>query len=262
MIEGRFAEAVRVVGEQLTKLNELVGRVNRTRDVPLGREQLKRWKSHAVELLKSHVHPLEAEKLQKKDKYGFTMNPLVDFNDEVGMYSAFLTALVQELAENPARIVDMPREAAEPRVPAGSSNAVFIVHGHDELNVLRLKELLHERFQLNAIVLRAQAGKGRTLIEKFEEEAENARFAFALLTPDDIVLCEDEKYAQARPNVVFELGWFYGRLGRERVVILFKKGTRIHSDLDGISRIEFSESVETVVPAIEKEMHAAGLLPE
>ncbi len=136
------------------------------------------------------------------------------------------------------------------------------------------------------------------MIEKFEQEASTCAFAFVLMTPDDQVkiaapkepqteaetlpekprwglLAEvraevekmrrsdkdgTEEHAQARPNVIFELGWMYGRLGRDRVCILFKKGTQIHSDLEGIERIEFNETVEEVVPAIGRELKAAGLL--
>jgi predicted nucleotide-binding protein len=54
----------------------------------------------------------------------------------------------------------------------------------------------------------------------------------------------------------------YGRLGRDRVCILFKRGTQIHSDLEGIERVEFNESVEEVVSAIERELKAASLLRE
>jgi predicted nucleotide-binding protein len=85
-------------------------------------------------------------------------------------------------------------------------------------------------------------------------------YAFVLLTPDDQIATPDGQYTQARPNVVFELGWFHGRLGRSQVVILFKKGTKLHSDLEGISRIEFAESVEEKLIDIERELKAAGLL--
>ena len=59
---------------------------------------------------------------------------------------------------------------------------------------------------------------------------------------------------------VIELGWFYGRLGRERVCILFKKGTRIHSDLDGINRIPFGRSMTEVAIELETELRVANLL--
>jgi len=141
------------------------------------------------------------------------------------------------------------------------STKVFIVHGHDEANLLKLKDLLKERYRLDCIIMAKQPGKGRTLIEKFEQEANEAGFAFALMTPDDLVKVEGKnKYAQARPNVIFELGWFYGKLGRDRVCILFKEGTEIHSDLKGISQIRFKESVEEKVLEIEEELRAAGLI--
>ncbi len=40
---------------------------------------------------------------------------------------------------------------------------VFIIHGHDLTNALRLRTLLRERLNLNPIVLNERPGKGRTL---------------------------------------------------------------------------------------------------
>lgn len=141
-----------------------------------------------------------------------------------------------------------------------STKTVLIIHGHDAANLLRLRALLKERWSLHPLILAESPGKGRTLVEKFEEEASRTSFAFALLTPDDLVQSKDRKYLQPRPNVIFELGWFYGRLGRQRVCILFREGTLIHSDLDGILRIEFRESIEEKVVELESELKAAGLL--
>jgi predicted nucleotide-binding protein len=106
----------------------------------------------------------------------------------------------------------------------------------------------------------SEPGKGRTIIEKFEQEAGRATFAFVLLTPDDEIESEAGSYAQARPNVIFELGWFYGRLGRPRVWSPYQKGTPIPSDLDGVSRVEFTESVGEVIGPIETELVEAGVL--
>jgi predicted nucleotide-binding protein len=138
--------------------------------------------------------------------------------------------------------------------------SVFIIHGHDEVNLLRLERLLKNEWSLDSIILKERPGSGRTLIEKFEAEAGKAGFAFALLTPDDIVATENREQAQPRPNVVFELGWFYGKLGRAQVCILLKAGTKLHSDLDGINKIDFSSSVEEKAIYIKKELVAAHLL--
>lgn len=142
----------------------------------------------------------------------------------------------------------------------GDTQKVFIVHGHDERNLRRLRDLLRTRWGINPIVMSSQPGKGRTLIEKFEEEAQQTAYAIVLMTPDDLIQLERGDYTQARPNVIFELGWFYGRLGRSKVCILFKRGNRIHSDLDGISRIEFAESVAETRDELERELLDAGVL--
>lgn len=163
----------------------------------------------------------------------------------------------------------LQRQAASPSsagaipvtAPPMNSKAVFIVHGHDDRNLLRLKEILRDRCKLEPIVLSAKPGKGRTIIEKFEAEAQNAAFASVILTPDDSIAKSGTVYSQARPNVIFELGWFYGRLGRARVCILFKKGTTIHSDLNGVSRIEFGDVVNEKIEEIEAELVSGGMLP-
>lgn len=105
-----------------------------------------------------------------------------------------------------------------------------------------------------------ELARGRTVIEKFEAEAANCAFAFALLTPDDQVRTGAGEHTQARPNVVFELGWFYAKLGRNRVVLLVKKGMTIHSDLAGIERYEFVDDVREKAIQIEDELVDAGLL--
>ncbi len=180
------------------------------------------------------------------------------------MYLGFLQSLVEELEKYPKDIFELPVKIEKtdnieaPEIP--QNNDIFIIHGHDELNLMRLKELLKERWSLNPIVLSKKAGKSRTLIEKFEQEAQSATFSLALFTPDDFVEIKDAKYYQARPNAIFELGWFFGRLGRPRVCILFKNGTKIHSDLNGIARIQFAESINEVVTEIEEELIAAGVL--
>jgi predicted nucleotide-binding protein len=178
--------------------------------------------------------------------------------DIVVSYIAELEYIIKELS---ASAEDLENKGEKkPRKRRG--NKVFIVHGHDKANLYELRDLLKDRYSLECIIMMWKPGKGRTLIEKFEQEAQDAGFAFIIMTPDDLVKIpgKEKEYGQARPNVIFEVGWFYGRLGRNRVCILFKKGTQIHSDLDGISRIEFNESVEEKVLEIENELRAAGLI--
>src|SRR5690606_22859595 len=105
------------------------------------------------------------------------------------------------------------------------SNKIFIVHGHDE-EIKQAAARVLEKLGFDAIILHEQANKGRTVIEKFVDYSD-VGFAVVLLTPDDIayskrVTPEDAKF-RARQNVILELGYFLGKLGRERVFVLFRQ---------------------------------------
>ncbi len=90
----------------------------------------------------------------------------------------------------------------------------------------RVKGHYTSEFRLNPIILQEQADVGcKTVIEKFEHYAETCSYAIAIFTPDDEVAAGDETYLQARPNVIYEIGWFCGRLGRGGAMLLLKEGT-------------------------------------
>lgn len=139
---------------------------------------------------------------------------------------------------------------------------VFIIHGHDDAKLFELRTILKERFNLNPIILREQPEEGMTIIEKFEKYAEQCSYAFALFTPDDIVSVNGEEYFQARPNVIFELGWFYANLGRSRVCILERASekSKIFSDLQGILRIQFRDNIEEKYLNIERELRSVEMI--
>jgi predicted nucleotide-binding protein len=110
-------------------------------------------------------------------------------------------------------------------------------------------------------VILDEAGRSAPTIVKFEEHAQTCSFAIALFTRDDtITLKSGEAYWQARPNVTFETGWFVGRLGKERVLILLQEGVRIYSDFDGVNRIQFRDDVHDKFRNIKTELEAAGLI--
>lgn len=143
--------------------------------------------------------------------------------------------------------------------PAGRK--VFIVHGHDDAAWLSLGVMLKEEFGLESVVLKREASGTRPLIEKFEAEAKNCAFAIALITPDDKVTKGKAVTLQARPNVLFELGWFYGRLGPGRVTIIQKgRATALPSDLAGIVTLVYSANITEVLVELRQELRATGLI--
>lgn len=116
---------------------------------------------------------------------------------------------------------------------------VFLVHGHDDGAKESAARFL-ERLDLEVIILHEQANQGQTVIEKFESNS-NVGFAVVLLTPDDIgASAKNPELLQgrARQNVVLELGYFTGKLGRSRVAALFRPGVEIPSDFHGVLFIE------------------------
>lgn len=180
-----------------------------------------------------------------------------DWQDAMGAVRAWLGYVRRELGMPHLSSMSAVDNIAD---TTSRSRKVFLIHGHDEANKLRVRALLRERYALETVILGDLPGTGRTLIEKFEEEAASCGFAVALLTPDDVVNTADLQYSQPRPNVVFELGWFFGRLGRHGSLILLKHDVRLHSDLDGISRVQFRESVDETIPQLEVELRAAKLI--
>jgi predicted nucleotide-binding protein len=139
-----------------------------------------------------------------------------------------------------------------------NSKQVFIVHGHDEAHKHELARLL-QQFGLEPILLDEKPGGGRTLIEKFEEYAANSGHAFVLLTPDDIGGKESsDMMSRARQNVIFELGYLMGKLGRHKVTCLYSGNLELPTDISGIEYFKFHERVEECYLKIKKELENSG----
>lgn len=119
---------------------------------------------------------------------------------------------------------------------------VFIVHGHDE-NLKSEVALFIERQGLESVILHQQASGGKTIIEKLEERSD-VGFAIVLYTPCDVgrLSTARRNNPRARQNVVFEHGFFIGKIGRGKVVALVKDGTEIPNDYSGVVYVNHNES--------------------
>ena len=131
---------------------------------------------------------------------------------------------------------------------------VFIIHGKNN-ELKREVQLLLERIGIEGIVLHERADKGRTIIDKLIEEAEPAIYAIAILTPDDVV----DSAFRARQNVYLEAGYFLGKLGKSRVLLLKLGSIEIPSDLQGILYTEVDDIVNGYWKSkVVKELVSAG----
>jgi predicted nucleotide-binding protein len=95
------------------------------------------------------------------------------------------------------------------------------------------------------------------VLEKFEHHAD-VGFAVIILTPDDLGGPKDgPQQARARQNVILELGYFIGRLGRSKVRALMAGEIELPSDILGIAWTEF-DAGGGWQRALAKELEAAG----
>lgn len=115
-------------------------------------------------------------------------------------------------------------------------NSIFIVHGHND----KMKESVArvvEKLGLEPVILHEQPNKGRTIIEKFTDYSE-VDFAIILLSADDFGYVKDAEPKngkfRARQNVILELGFFLGKLGRQKVLALFETNDQFEFPSDYI----------------------------
>jgi hypothetical protein len=158
-----------------------------------------------------------------------------------------IRGLEEEIADK-ERSADTPQgeiglETPPKVAPGPISRKVFLVHGHDDAAKNEVALFLRA-IGLEPIILHLQPNGGRHLLTKFREESEGASFAVVLMTPDDEggPAGAPNRRPRARQNVVFELGFFIGKLGPARVAALLKGDVEKPSDFDGIAYIPFDSS--------------------
>lgn len=146
-----------------------------------------------------------------------------------------------------------------PLLDGVAARSVFVVHGHDDHARTKVENFLR-KLKFEPIVLVEETHGGKTIIEKFEDHSKRAPFAIVLLTPDDNggKAGSSDVRPRARQNVIFELGYFIGKLGRNRVCALHKGDLELPSDFGGIGHTEMDERDRWHV-SLAKEMKAAGL---
>ena len=96
---------------------------------------------------------------------------------------------------------------------------------------------------LHPVILHEQVNRGMTIPEKLETYGD-VGYAVVLLTPDDVgrEKSESKDCPRARQNVILELGFFIGRLGRKRVTALLKGKLELPSDYVGVAYTKYDDA--------------------
>jgi predicted nucleotide-binding protein len=139
-------------------------------------------------------------------------------------------------------------------VGADRPSKILLIHGHAK-DRIELKKWLEDQKLARPVIMGQQFTAGQTLPEKFEDLASQADAAIALATPDDLASTVSRTKVlreRARQNVWVEVGWFWGRLGRSRVLLLVRGDVEIPSDLYGVEHHRYARSVLKLKPLIRR----------
>lgn len=209
----------------------------------------------------SDIKETEIRETPEKTTYYFsTLTPSTIFGNPL------YRDATRQFIKSPPKKEEISKKGEKAKKPL--SKNVFIVHGKDDKPKLDLARML-EKLGFNAIILSEQPDKGRTIIEKLEQETMDIGYVFVILTPEDVITDLafppplppfppfKFKY-RARQNVILELGYFVGKIGRDRVCCLYKGDVELPSDIHGVLFKRFDKSVEDCYKGILEELKAAG----
>jgi predicted nucleotide-binding protein len=220
------------------------------------------WKRHAEMALRLTVG-LDHPTYQAFAKESFTLmafsgaTPDSAF-DKAQARGVQRTVAYLQAARSEIEIVGI--QAAKSGEPA---SGIFIVHGRDHGHLHEVARFVRRITGIEPTILHEQASAGDTLIEKLERYARGSTFAIVIATGDDEGRArgvdDAPVVARARQNVILELGWFAGALGRKRTVILYEEGVDLPSDLHGLVYVAL-DSTGAWKTSLARELRAASIL--
>jgi predicted nucleotide-binding protein len=195
-----------------------------------------------ISIGRQHYHDTEFRRYYEKSRLG-----------AISLLEQAIQGLVERQADlgSSSQEVELVDESVQE-----FSRGIFVVHGRDGEHREAVARFL-EQLGLEAVILHEQPNKGRALITKFREVASDIGFAIVLMTPDDIggIGNGGEQHPRARQNVIFELGFFIGALGPDRVAALVSNQVERPSDFDGVVYIPIEGDWRL---PLCKELRAAG----
>jgi len=144
-------------------------------------------------------------------------------------------------------------ELHQPREAVAPPRRVFITHGRS-LDWRAVQAFVEKDVGIATLELAQQPNQGRTLLEKLLGEAERCDGAVIVMTGDDLAADGEHR---VRENVMHEIGFFQGRYGRDRVVLLHEEGVVIPSNLGGVAYVPFPKGgIDGCFHVLQRELKA------
>jgi len=257
-------EAAQKIGERIALGEELfVRQVSNMEQLDAAENEYRRWNSYNAEMLK---RLFTTHKFEEEYSWWGVMVSMYDKSpaEKVKEHKNEIREKIHRLESVRDRLELVPVavgvvKPGRTAVARDRTNKVFVVHGHDEAARESVARFL-ERIGIEAVILHEQATGGRTIVEKLEHYAD-VDFAVILLTPDDVggvkTSSPDKLQPRARQNVVLELGFFVGKLGRRHVCALYKGSLELPSDYLGVGYVALDEGGGWRLQ-LAKELRGAG----
>ncbi|MBY3514205.1 cyclic nucleotide-binding domain-containing protein [Rhizobium leguminosarum] len=147
---------------------------------------------------------------------------------------------------------------------------VFIISSAESLPVARLvrNAFEHDPF-LTTIWTDGVFRVANYTLQNLEAEVDESDFAVAIAHADDLTESRGKDWPSPRDNVVFELGLFMGKLGRQRAILMEPREEKVKlpSDLSGVTTIPYRfesgrDAASLIAPACDKlRQHIVDLGP-
>ena len=103
------------------------------------------------------------------------------------------------------------------------------------------------KLSLIPLVMCEEPSQGKKIVENFSRDYADVGFAVVLLSPDDFAYAKNEaatkRKLRPQQDVVFELGFLLGKLGKDNVLVFFREcaNFEIPTDFEGIKVTAFDD---------------------
>jgi predicted nucleotide-binding protein len=232
------------------KIKDFVNRAENLQNSEVDAPEFKAWRDDVIRYLKKiyGIGSHEATSFEEIEYYnfygvvdvgngGWTSNK----NKEKVLFQKGLKTAILYLKNYESDDIEEKNEIKVIEKQKNNNENVFIVHGRNDGIKAQVANFLL-KLGVKPIILNEQANKGKTVIEKFELHSD-VKAAIILFTDDDLGKYKDdgELEKRTRQNVIFEAGYFMGKIGRENTIILLEQGLNFPSDLEGYVYFEIDK---------------------
>lgn len=158
-----------------------------------------------------------------------------DFAELGSRYTEMYRCLARELAK---RLIQRNTHVAGAR----DRVRVFLICSAEALPIARIIEsaFANEKF-LPVLWTEGVFKVANYTLQSLEDQLDISDFAIAIAHSDDVTESRGNDWPSPRDNVIFELGLFMGRLGRQRAILMEPReaGVKLPSDLAGVTTISY-----------------------